>query len=239
MGNKIHPIGFRLGITRDWESRWYAGKKQYRHLLLEDQKIREVLTKELYPAGLARIDIERAADNVAVTVHVAKPGVVIGRGGEKIKVLRDTLSQLTGKNVALNVQEIHNPNLSAPLVAQRVAEQIERRFAVRRAIKQAVQRVMEAGAKGAKVIVSGRIGGAEQARTEWAAEGRVPLHTLRANIDYGFALARTTYGVLGVKAYVFLGEVIGGQKPKARPEGPRAEEKPRRRRPAVRVKKEE
>jgi small subunit ribosomal protein S3 len=239
MGNKIHPIGFRLGITRDWESRWYAGKKQYRHLLVEDQKIREVLTKELYPAGLARIDIERAADNVAVTVHVAKPGVVIGRGGEKIKVLRDTLSQLTGKNVALNVQEIHNPNLSAPLVAQRVAEQIERRFAVRRAIKQAVQRVMEAGAKGAKVIVSGRIGGAEQARTEWAAEGRVPLHTLRANIDYGFALARTTYGVLGVKAYVFLGEVIGGQRPKARPEGPRAEEKPRRRRPAVRVKKEE
>lgn len=239
MGNKIHPIGFRLGITRDWESRWYAGKKQYRNLLVEDQKIRELLGKELYPAGLARVDIERAADNVAVTVHVAKPGVVIGRGGEKIKVLRDTLSQLTGKNVALNVQEIQNPNLSAPLVAQRVAEQIERRFAVRRAIKQAVQRVMEAGAKGAKVIVSGRIGGAEQARTEWAAEGRVPLHTLRANIDYGFALARTTYGVLGVKAYVFLGEVIGKEKPRARLEGARPEEKPRRRRPAVRVKKEE
>lgn len=239
MGNKIHPIGFRLGITRDWESRWYAGKKQYRHLLQEDQKIREALTKELYPAGLARIDIERAADNVAVTVHVAKPGVVIGRGGEKIKVLRETLAKLTGKNVALNVQEIQNPNLSAPLVAQRVAEQIERRFAVRRAIKQAVQRVMESGAKGAKVIVSGRIGGAEQARTEWAAEGRVPLHTLRANIDYGFALARTTYGVLGVKAYVFLGEVIGSQKAKARPEAARPEDKPRRRRPAVRVKKEE
>ena len=239
MGNKIHPIGFRLGITRDWESRWYAGKKQYRHLLLEDQQIRDYLTKELYPAGLARVDIERAADNVAVSVHVAKPGVVIGRGGEKIKVLRDALAKLTGKNVALNVQEIHNPNLSAPLVAQRVAEQIERRFAVRRAIKQAVQRVMESGAKGAKVIVSGRIGGAEQARTEWAAEGRVPLQTLRANIDYGFALARTTYGVLGVKAYVFLGEVIGGQKAKGRPEAPKAEERPRRRRPAVRVKKEE
>jgi small subunit ribosomal protein S3 len=238
MGNKIHPIGFRLGITRDWESRWYAGKKQYRQLLLEDQQIRDYLTKELYPAGLARVDIERAADNVAVSVHVAKPGVVIGRGGEKIKVLRDALTKLTGKNVALNVQEIHNPNLSAPLVAQRVAEQIERRFAVRRAIKQAVQRVMESGAKGAKVIVSGRIGGAEQARTEWAAEGRVPLQTLRANIDYGFALARTTYGVLGVKAYVFLGEVIGGQKVK-RLEAPKAEERPRRRRPAVRVKKEE
>jgi small subunit ribosomal protein S3 len=238
MGNKIHPIGFRLGITRDWESRWYAGKKQYRQLLLEDLQIRDYLTKELYPAGLARVDIERAADNVAVSVHVAKPGVVIGRGGEKIKVLRDALAKLTGKNVALNVQEIHNPNLSAPLVAQRVAEQIERRFAVRRAIKQAVQRVMESGAKGAKVIVSGRIGGAEQARTEWAAEGRVPLQTLRANIDYGFALARTTYGVLGVKAYVFLGEVIGGQKVK-RLEAPKAEERPRRRRPAVRVKKEE
>ncbi|WP_117237540.1 30S ribosomal protein S3 [Thermus sediminis] len=238
MGNKIHPIGFRLGITRDWESRWYAGKKQYRQLLLEDQQIRDYLTKELYPAGLARVDIERAADNVAVSVHVAKPGVVIGRGGEKIKVLRDALAKMTGKNVALNVQEIHNPNLSAPLVAQRVAEQIERRFAVRRAIKQAVQRVMESGAKGAKVIVSGRIGGAEQARTEWAADGRVPLQTLRANIDYGFALARTTYGVLGVKAYVFLGEVIGAQKVK-RPEAPKAEERPRRRRPAVRVKKEE
>ena len=238
MGNKIHPIGFRLGITRDWESRWYAGKKQYRHLLWEDQKIREFLTQELYPAGLARVDIERAADNVAVTLHVAKPGVVIGRGGEKIKTLREALARMTGKNVALNVQEIHNPNLSAPLVAQRVAEQIERRFAVRRAIKQAVQRVMESGAKGAKVIVSGRIGGAEQARTEWAAEGRVPLQTLRANIDYGCALARTTYGVLGVKAYVFLGEVIGGQKVK-RTEAPKAEERPRRRRPAVRVKKEE
>jgi small subunit ribosomal protein S3 len=226
MGNKIHPIGFRLGITRDWESRWYGGKKQYRHLLWEDQKIRELLTKELYPAGLARVDIERAADNVAVSVHVAKPGVVIGRGGEKIKVLRDALAKLTGKNVALNVQEIHNPNLSAPLVAQRVAEQIERRFAVRRAIKQAVQRVMESGAKGAKVIVSGRIGGAEQARTEWAAEGRVPLQTLRANIDYGFALARTTYGVLGVKAYVFLGEVIGGQKVKGVPRPPRPRSAP-------------
>ncbi len=237
MGNKIHPIGFRLGITRDWESRWYAGKKAYRHLLQEDMEIRKLLEKELYPAGLARIDIERAADNVAVTVHVAKPGVVIGRGGEKIKVLRDLLSRATGKNVALNVQEIQNPNLSAPLVAQRVAEQIERRFAVRRSIKQAVQRVMEAGAKGAKIVVSGRIGGAEQARTEWAGAGRMPLQTLRANIDYGFALARTTYGVLGVKAYIFLGEVIGAQKAKPRAEAAQAEGRPRRRRPAV-VKKE-
>ncbi len=240
MGNKIHPVGFRLGITRDWESRWYANKKDYKHLLEEDRRIRELIEREVYHAGVARIDIERAADNVSVTVHVAKPGVVIGRGGETIKRLRAELEKLfPGKNIALNVQEVPNPNLSAPLVAQRVAEQIERRFAVRRAIKQAVQRVMEAGAKGAKVVVSGRIGGAEQARTEWAADGRVPLHTLRANIDYGTALARTTYGVLGVKAYVFLGEKIG-ERPvmkaaKARPE------RPRRRRPTVRrrVKKEE
>ena len=240
MGNKINPIGFRLGITRDWESRWYAGKKDYRRLLEEDRKIREYLEREVYHAGIARIDIERAADNVSVTMHVAKPGVVIGRGGETIKRLRADLERMfPNRQLALNVQEVPNPNLSAPLVAQRVAEQIERRFAVRRAIKQAVQRVMESGAKGAKVIVSGRIGGAEQARTEWAADGRVPLHTLRANIDYGFALARTTYGVLGVKAYVFLGEVIG-ERPAARAAKAR-EERPRRRRPTVRrrVKKEE
>jgi len=184
MGNKIHPVGFRLGITRDWESRWYAGKKDYKKLL-----------EEVYHAGIARIDIERAADNVSVTMHVAKPGVVIGRGGETIKRLRADLEKMfPNRQLALNVQEVPNPNLSAPLVAQRVAEQIERRFAVRRAIKQAVQRVMESGAKGAKVIVSGRIGGAEQARTEWAADGRVPLHTLRANIDYGFALAPCAAG---------------------------------------------
>ncbi len=239
MGNKIHPIGFRLGITRDWEARWYAGKKAYRHLLWEDLKIRDFLSKELYPAGLARVDIERAADNVAVTVHVAKPGVVIGRGGEKIKALREALGKLAGgKNVVLNVQEIQNPNLSAPLVAQKVAEQVERRFAVRRAIKQAVQRIMEAGAKGAKVMVSGRIGGAEQARTEWAAEGRMPLHTLRANIDYGFALARTTYGVLGVKAYIFLGEVLPAVQPRPDLTLPKPEERGVRRRRQVRARRE-
>ena len=240
MGNKINPVGFRLGITRDWESRWYAGKKDYKHLLEEDRKIRELIEKEVPHAGIARIDIERAADNVSVTVHVAKPGVVIGRGGETIKRLRAELEKMfPGRTIMLNVQEVPNPNLSAPLVAQRVAEQIERRFAVRRAIKQAVQRVRESGAQGAKVIVSGRIGGAEQARTEWAADGRVPLHTLRANIDYGFALAQTPYGVLGVKAYVFLGEKIG-DRPTMKAAKPK-EERPRRRRPTVRrrVKKEE
>ncbi|MCS7194111.1 MAG: 30S ribosomal protein S3 [Meiothermus sp.] len=240
MGNKIHPVGLRLGITREFESRWYAGKKTYAKTLAEDRLIRDFIQKELQPAGLARIDIERAADNVAVTVYAAKPGVVIGKGGETIKRLRETLqSKFPGRTIALNVQEVSNPNLSAALVAQRVAEQIERRFAVRRSIKQAVQRVREAGAQGAKIVVSGRIGGAEQARVEWAAEGRVPLHTLRANIDYGTARAETTYGSLGVKAYIFLGEVIGGKKvassgvPAPRPAAPKREEGRPRRRSAV------
>lgn len=244
MGNKINPVGLRLGITREWESRWYAGKKDYSKLLIQDRQIRSLIEKELAPAGLARIDIERAADNVAVTVYAAKPGVVIGRGGETIKRLRETLqNKFPGKTVALNVQEVGNPNLSAPLVAQRVAEQIERRFAVRRAIKQAVQRIRESGALGAKIVVSGRIGGAEQARIEWAAEGRVPLHTLRANLDYGTARAETTYGSLGVKVYVFMGEQIGSKKAAAaaRPAAPKGEGegRPKRRRPAVRVQRTE
>lgn len=238
MGNKINPVGLRLGITRDFESRWYAGKKAYAKTLQEDRQIRALIEKELRQAGLARIDIERAADNVTVMVYAAKPGVVIGRGGETIKRLREALQRrFPGKTVALNVQEVGNPNLSAPLVAQRVAEQIERRFAVRRSIKQAVQRVRESGAQGAKIVVSGRIGGAEQARVEWAADGRVPLHTLRANIDYGTARAETTYGSLGVKAYVFMGEVIGakrvvpGAAPATRPAAPKRDQegKPRRR----------
>ena len=239
MGNKINPIGLRLGITREFESRWYAGKKSYAKIIQDDRLIRRTIEKELRPAGLARIDIERAADNIAITVYAAKPGVVIGRGGETIKRLRETLqSKFPGKTLALNVQEVGNPNLSAPLVAQRVAEQIERRFAVRRSIKQAVQRVRESGAQGAKIVVSGRIGGAEQARVEWVAEGRVHLQTLWANIDYGTARAETTYGSLGVKAYVFMGEVIGGKKivpgaaPTARPAAPkrdREDSKPRRR----------
>ena len=241
MGNKINPVGFRLGITREFESRWYAGKKTYKKTLVDDQGIRKLISKELRPAGLARIDIERAADSIAVTVSAAKPGVVIGRGGETIKRLREVLQRrFPGKTVALNVQEIGNPNLSAALVAQRVAEQIERRFAIRRSIKQAVQRIRESGALGAKIVVSGRIGGAEQARVEWAAEGRVPLHTLRANIDYGTARAQTTYGALGVKAYVFMGEVIGKDRKMAapiaaRPSNPKPQDgKPRRRGPAVR-----
>ncbi|GGJ88979.1 30S ribosomal protein S3 [Deinococcus aquiradiocola] len=241
MGNKINPNGFRLGITKGWNSRWYAGKKQYSKLLAEDEKIRGLVGKQLNAAGLARIEIERAGQQVNVIISAAKPGIVIGKGGDSIKKLRTDIEKLVSAGtVAVNVAEIPNPNTSAPLVALRVAEQIERRFAFRRAMKQAAQRVMESGARGVKVVLSGRLGGAEQARTEKVLEGRVPLHTLRADIDYGTALARTTYGIIGIKVLVFNGEVIGGktetvQRP-ARPSGERRPEgdRPNRRRPTAR-----
>jgi small subunit ribosomal protein S3 len=242
MGNKINPNGFRLGITRGWNSRWYAGKKQYAKLLGEDEKIRNLVTKQLSAAGLARIEIERAGQQVNVIISAAKPGIVIGKGGDSIKKLRTDIEKLVSAGtVAVNVAEIPNPNTSAPLVALRVAEQIERRFAFRRAMKQAAQRVMESGARGVKVVLSGRLGGAEQARTEKVLEGRVPLHTLRADIDYGTALARTSYGIIGIKVLVFNGEVIGGktetvQRP-ARPAGERRPEggdRTNRRRPTAR-----
>ncbi|MEF2278828.1 30S ribosomal protein S3 [Deinococcus sp. YIM 134068] len=241
MGNKINPNGFRLGITKGWNSRWYAGKKTYAKLLKEDEKIRRLVNKRLAAAGIARIEIERAGQQVNVIISAAKPGIVIGKGGESIKDLRGQIERLVSAGtVAVNVAEIPNPNISAPLVALRIAEQIERRFAFRRAMKQAAQRVMESGARGVRVILSGRLGGAEQARTEKVLEGRVPLHTLRADIDYGTALARTTYGILGVKVMVFNGEVIGGKtetlarpprrNDERRPEGDR----PNRRRPTAR-----
>ncbi|MFC4456618.1 30S ribosomal protein S3 [Deinococcus sonorensis] len=241
MGNKINPNGFRLGITKGWNSRWYAGKKTYSKMVQEDERIRRLVAKELSQAGLARIEIERAGQQVNVIISAAKPGIVIGKGGESIKRLRADIERLVSAGtVAVNVAEIPNPNTSAPLVALRVAEQIERRFAFRRAMKQAAQRVMESGARGVKVILSGRLGGAEQARTEKVLEGRVPLHTLRADIDYGTALARTTYGIIGIKVLVFNGEVIGGktetvvrpprQGGERRPEGDR----PNRRRPTAR-----
>ncbi|WP_424950566.1 30S ribosomal protein S3 [Deinococcus sp.] len=241
MGNKINPNGFRLGITKGWNSRWYAGKKQYSKLLAEDEKIRNLVTKQLAAAGLARIEIERAGQQVNVIISAAKPGIVIGKGGDSIKKLRTDIEKLVSAGtVAVNVAEIPNPNTSAPLVALRVAEQIERRFAFRRAMKQAAQRVMESGARGVKVVLSGRLGGAEQARTEKVLEGRVPLHTLRADIDYGTALARTSYGIIGIKVLVFNGEIIGGktesvQRP-ARPASERRPEgdRPNRRRPTAR-----
>ena len=242
MGNKINPNGFRLGITRGWNSRWYAGKKTYSKLLAEDEKIRNLVGKQLSAAGLARIEIERAGQQVNVIISAAKPGIVIGKGGDSIKKLRTDIEKLVSAGtVAVNVAEIPNPNTSAPLVALRVAEQIERRVAFRRAMKQAAQRVMESGARGVKVVLSGRLGGAEQARTEKVLEGRVPLHTLRADIDYGTALARTSYGIIGIKVLVFNGEIIGGKTESVqRPARPGAErrpeggERPNRRRPTAR-----
>ena len=209
MGNKINPLGFRLGVNKQSSARWYSGTKNYPKLLQEDEAIRNAITKDVGRAGISRIDIERAAHNINVTIHTAKPGVVIGRGGDSIKLLRAKLDGVVDGTVSVNVQEVGNPNIVAPLVAQRIAEQIERRFAFRRAMKQAVQRTMESGARGVKVRCSGRLGGAEQARSEWYADGRVPLQTLRADIEYGTAEARTTYGVVGIKAYVFHGEIVG------------------------------
>lgn len=237
MGNKINPLGFRLGVNKTSSARWYAGKKTYPKLLQEDEAIRAAITEDVGRAGISRIDIERAAHNVNVTIHTARPGVVIGRGGEAIKALRTKLDGVVPGTVAVNVQEIGNPNINAALVAQRIAEQLERRFAFRRAMKQAVQRTMESGARGVKIRCSGRLGGTEQARPEWYADGRVPLQTLRADIDYGTAEAKTTFGIIGVKAWVFHGEIVGDRtRGRAVLPRPRVEDdkKKGRRRPAAR-----
>ncbi len=237
MGNKINPIGFRLGVNKVPSAHWYASPADYPRLLQEDELIREVVTKDVGHSGIARIDIERAAHNINITIHTAKPGVVIGRGGEAIKALRAKLSNAIEGTIAVNVQEVSNPNTNAPLIAQRIAEQLERRFAFRRAMKQAVQRTMESGAQGVKIRCSGRLGGAEQARPEWYSDGRVPLQTLRADIDYGTYRASTTYGVIGVKVWVFHGEIVGDKQRKAavlpRPKQD-DDKKSRRRRPQAR-----
>ncbi|TCS81542.1 30S ribosomal protein S3 [Tepidibacillus fermentans] len=207
MGQKVSPTGLRIGIIRDWESKWYAGK-DYADLLLEDVRIREFLKKRLYDAAVPTIEIERAANRVNITIHTAKPGMVIGKGGAEVEVLRQELSKMTGKKVHINISEVKNPDLSAQLVAENIAQQLERRISFRRAMKQAIQRTMRAGAKGIKTMVSGRLGGAEIARSEGYSEGTVPLHTLRADIDYGTAEAHTTYGRLGVKVWIYRGEVL-------------------------------
>lgn len=208
MGQKIHPIGMRIGIIRDWESKWYANKKEYKGLLLEDLKIRAFMMKRLKDAALARVLIERAANRVNITIHTAKPGMVIGKGGTEVDNIRNQLNAMTGKRVHINIAEIKSPDLDAKLVAENIAQQLERRVAFRRAMRQGIQRTLRAGAKGIKVQVSGRLGGADIARSEGYAEGTVPLHTLRADIDYALAEAHTTYGRIGVKVWIYRGEIL-------------------------------
>lgn len=218
MGQKVSPVGLRIGIIRDWESKWYAGK-DYGDLLLEDVKIRDYLKGKLKDSAVSHIDIERAANRVNVTIHTAKPGMVIGKGGAEVEVIRGYIAKLSGKKVHINIQEIKTPDLDAILVAESIAQQLERRVSFRRAMKQAIQRSMRSGAKGIKTAVSGRLGGAEIARTEGYSEGTVPLHTLRADIDYGTAEAHTTYGRIGVKVWIYRGEVLPPAKKKAVQEG--------------------
>jgi len=208
MGHKVNPIGLRLGINRNWESRWYPSFDTAAANLGEDYKIRTFLKKELYYAGVANIIIERTAKRLRVTIVAARPGIIIGKKGADIEKLKNNLQKLIGKNIAVNIKEEKKAMISAQLVAENVATQLERRIAFRRAMKKVMQNAQRSGAKGIKVSVAGRLGGAEMARTEWYLEGRVPLHTLRAKIDYGFAEAQTTYGIIGIKVWIFKGEVL-------------------------------
>ena len=208
MGQKIHPNGFRVGITRDWHATWFAGQREYAGLVKEDINIRQAIDAMYEDAGISKVDIERDSNEVAVTIHTARPGIVIGRGGQRVDELRKNLENLTGSRRAkLNVVEVRQAELDAYLVARNVADQLERRIAFRRAIRQAVMRTMQAGAEGIKITCSGRLAGADIARAEKAMEGRVPLHTLRADIDYGLAEAKTEFGVIGVKVWICRGEI--------------------------------
>ncbi|NEX16212.1 MAG: 30S ribosomal protein S3 [Halochromatium sp.] len=209
MGQKVHPIGIRLGIVKDWNSIWYASSKDFPDLLNNDLEVRAFLKKKLASASVSRIQINRPARNAHITIHTARPGVVIGKKGGDIDKLRAEVSERMGIPVHISIEEIRKPELDAQLVAEGIAQQLERRIMFRRAMKRAVQGTMRAGAGGVRVNIAGRLNGAEIARSEWYREGRVPLHTLRADIDYGFAEARTTYGILGVKVWVFRGEVLG------------------------------
>lgn len=207
MGQKVNPIGLRLGINRNWDSRWFPGENLAENIG-EDYKIRKFLKKELYYAGVSQILIERTAKKLRVTVVAARPGIIIGKKGADIEKLRVKLNKLAGKDINVNIKEERRPQASAQLVAENVAMQLERRVAFRRAMKKVIQAAQKSGAKGIKISVAGRLGGAEMARTEWYLEGRVPLHTLRAKIDYGFAEAQTTYGIIGIKVWIFKGEVL-------------------------------
>ncbi|KAF0197254.1 MAG: small subunit ribosomal protein S3 [Bacillota bacterium] len=207
MGQKVHPKGFRIGVIRDWDSKWYA-EKNYADLLLEDFKIRRYIKEKLFTAGVGQVVIERTGNIVRVFIHTAKPGMVIGRGGAGVEEIRKALEVLTKKQVYVNIMEIKTPELNAQLVAENVAAQIEKRIAFRRAMRQSMGRTMRSGAKGIRIAVGGRLNGAEIARREWAREGTIPLHTLRADIDYGVATAHTAYGQIGVKVWIYKGEVL-------------------------------
>lgn len=209
MGQKVHPVGIRLGIVKDWNAKWFADSKNFADYLNTDLKVRDFLKKKLSQASVSRIQIQRPARNAYITIHTARPGIVIGKKGEDIEALRKEVSRMMGIPVHINVEEIRKPELDAQLVAESIAQQLEKRIMFRRAMKRAVSNAMRLGAQGIKINVAGRLNGAEIARTEWYREGRVPLHTLRADIDYGFAEARTTYGVIGVKVWIFKGEVFG------------------------------
>jgi len=207
LGQKVNPIGMRLGIVKTWDSRWYAGK-QYADYIIEDDRIRKFVKKKLYHAGISKIEIERSAKRVRLRIYTARPGIVIGKKGSEIEQLKKELEKRVSQEVLIDIQEVRKPEVDAQLVAENVALQIVRRVAFRRAMKRGVSSAMRFGAKGVKIICSGRLGGAEMARREWYREGRVPLHTLRADIDYGFAEANTTYGKIGIKVFIFNGEIL-------------------------------
>jgi small subunit ribosomal protein S3 len=218
MGQKVHPIGIRLGIVKDWTSTWYADSGNFAKFLNQDLKMRDFIKKKLKHASVSRIQIQRPANNAAITIHTARPGIVIGKKGEDIEKLRAEVAHEMGVPVHINIEEVRKPEVDAQLVAESVAQQLERRIMFRRAMKRAVGNAMRLGAQGIKIMVAGRLNGAEIARTEWYREGRVPLHTLRADIDYGFTEANTTYGVIGVKVWVFKGEILDRDEQNVEPE---------------------
>lgn len=219
MGQKVNPHGFRIGVIKDWDTKWYANKKTFSNYLVEDVAIRDFIKKKLYISGISRIEIDRAANKVKINVNTAKPGLVIGKGGQGIEDLRKEVEKLTGKSVLINITEIKTPDTDAQLVAENIASQLEKRISFRRAMKQCMSRTMKGGAKGIKTACAGRLGGAEIARTEHYHEGTIPLQTLRADIDYGFAEANTTYGKIGVKVWIYKGEVLPAVKKETKAEG--------------------
>ncbi|MDD4074648.1 MAG: 30S ribosomal protein S3 [Eubacteriales bacterium] len=212
MGQKVNPNGFRVGVIRDWNTRWYASKKDYADYLVEDHKLRDYLKEKYYLAGVSKIEIERAANKVTVSIYTARPGMLIGKGGVGVDAIKADVAKLLGKPVNVNIMEVRNPDANAQLIAENIAQQLEKRISYRRAMKQAMQRATKAGAKGIKVKCGGRLGGAEIARTEGYHDGSIPLQTMRADIEYGFAEARTTYGRIGCKVWIYKGEVLNKQK---------------------------